>query len=503
MGLIIYYVLVHLAVLVMLFPPSYESKQTYTSSTICRRGNNQTSFYKASCKDKVTNVSQDVEIIAVTKVLYGAKPISSECALNGSAAECCSHVPDQDCLTEPASGGYLSSIAEDCSGAKSCEAVGRTIDASTYCPSAGNQFEGDTTYSMFEYQCINLGLLENMCHEGVIQQGEEIYLASNIYFQNKDEDDDCFCKLSTTCGSRVVFEAVDIRLSRIHGGGCGESILFSDVRDPDHNHTVTCYDRYLQMKPVFETHSNIGSVDMRIKDDEKNLGYVWIRVTSSSKNATVRLYCGLTANSPITEEHLCEEDKSTSQISTTSTKATTTTTHEPTTSLPDCRVFPELCEEHPAQQTGTIGIGAIVGIVIAGVVLLFILFILLVLLMRRYYCGNPDNHPYDNTVVYDNDYETLHPPDSKELPAFENNSYISNGHATGDTVEEDPPAGYAHYITPVNEYDDIDEKPHYDNLGNEEPHYNSLRNEKPHYDNLRNEAIASDLDQPNSQKTSL
>ena len=122
------------------------------------------------------------------------------------------------------------------------------------------------------------GLLENMCHEGVVKEAEDLYLASNIYFQNKNKDDDCFCKVSTTCGSHIIFEAVDIRLSRMAGGGCGERITFSDVKHPNDNRSVTCYDKYLQMKPVFETISNVGYVHMNVLD-ERNLGHVWIHVT--------------------------------------------------------------------------------------------------------------------------------------------------------------------------------------------------------------------------------
>ncbi len=133
----------------------------YNSTMSCFRGLEQNAIYDATC---VRNTSDEVGIIAVRRLFYGAQPNDKRCLTTDGAAKCCIYTPGEDCFFPNKPQELPADVISGCSGQRNCNVQGKKKRTSTSCP-LPNQFSDSffTTYGLMEYECINGKIRSDEC----------------------------------------------------------------------------------------------------------------------------------------------------------------------------------------------------------------------------------------------------------------------------------------------------------------------------------------------------
>ncbi|XP_046552807.1 uncharacterized protein LOC124262365 [Haliotis rubra] len=324
----------------------------YNTSSSCFKGTGRNEQISATCD---LNTTTEVGIIAVRRLFYGVKLKSNECQSTDNASVCCEH-KKTDCLLVSAAGQLPETTMSGCSGQAECLIQAKQKFTGS-CPYS-SLFPSFTTYGHMEYECINEGLLIDMCHAGIIESNKILYISSNIYhLNNEHQDKSCSCSVTTKCGETIDVEAVDIRLHRTHRS-CTENLLILDNKNTTHNNTITCYNTGLNgFINIFTSQSNSLTLNMTINGN--HTGKVWIKLKGTSPNTTVNLKCGVLSTHP---DHLCPGDMTTPPVTTppvttppTTPPPTPTSATTPTTTVKKCG-SEEDCGEPvpPGAQTGRV-----------------------------------------------------------------------------------------------------------------------------------------------------
>ncbi|XP_067675512.1 uncharacterized protein [Haliotis asinina] len=392
----------------------------YNTSSSCFKGTGRKEQIHATCDH---NTTTEVGIIAVRRLFYGVKPKSNQCQSTDDASVCCEH-KKTDCVLVSAAGQLPEGTMTGCSGQAECLIQAKKKFTGS-CPYA-SKFPSFTTYGHMEYECINEGLLTDMCHAGIIESNKILYISSNIYHINDEhQDKSCSCSVTTNCGETIDVEAVDIRLHRTPSS-CTENLVILDNKNTTHNNTITCYNTGLNgFINIFTSKSNSLTLNMTINGN--HTGRVWIKLKGTSPNTTVNLKCGALSTDP---DHFCPGDMTTPPITTppmttqpVTTPATSATT--PTTTIKKCG-SQENCGEPaaPGAQQEQLSTGAIIGIILAGVFILLVIILILVLIFRRNTPPDPDDDY--TTPTYTPDYETLrnYVPHERAMAAYDNQVYL-------------------------------------------------------------------------------
>ncbi|KAK6170217.1 hypothetical protein SNE40_018664 [Patella caerulea] len=432
------------------------STESVHNVTVCLQGNERNEFYHPNCDNNQTDSS--LNIVAVRKLYYASKPISSNCTSSSPHDVCCSLDTTRDCIYQSES--YLTDIVRSCSGTVSCHTQAKPLYNAQQC-TYPNLFPTSTQFGFLEYDCVNIQKLTDFCHDGIQKRDNTLYITSNIFHENSNEvNTTCSCAVTTTCNNTIQINAVDVRLAnQIQDRTlCYEELTIKDG-DNDRNRTITCKEKELHtFQPLFTSKTNQINIDL--ETTIKHVGKVWLQVTGTKPESEIELRCGSNVQLAINDEHTCKTDTTTGSTPITSTVGNNINT--------DCSDDDDDDDKDCKQKTDTgeikgLSAGIIGGVTVAVVLILLIIIIILLLVFRaRRDNRQATENVYERPVIVEhshNPYQTIMLDTSLEQGAVginnpvyddrkdptldnDNNSYLEGG-------------DYLH-VTPC--YDNVDPK---------------------------------------------
>ncbi|KAK7486593.1 hypothetical protein BaRGS_00022118 [Batillaria attramentaria] len=272
----------------------------YNSSEACLLGDGRNPNIDIICSN--ANFSG---LVSIRQILHGLTPDSMGCTgFTSPESSCCpGYEASRDCLF-PANED-LADLRKNCDGKAGCFPNLDRAAVGDACPARdGGTVMYSATYSHFafvEYTCIYVGLLADVCVENVTLTSTELYLETNVVHTNTEHfNKTCSCRVSTSCGHKLIFHAFDLDLAADGQGQCLETVVLADLGNSSISTSLNCSDNGVgeehQTVSAGETEGSIfmsqtNAVDFQLKVLSNNTGKILIRVTASA-GSPVDVRCG-------------------------------------------------------------------------------------------------------------------------------------------------------------------------------------------------------------------
>nr|KAG5699372.1 hypothetical protein BaRGS_008280 [Batillaria attramentaria] len=199
----------------------------------------------------------------------------------------------------------LADLRKNCDGKAGCFPNLDRAAVGDACPARdGGTVMYSATYSHFafvEYTCIYVGLLADVCVENVTLTSTELYLETNVVHTNTEHfNKTCSCRVSTSCGHKLIFHAFDLDLAADGQGQCLETVVLADLGNSSISTSLNCSDNGVgeehQTVSAGETEGSIfmsqtNAVDFQLKVLSNNTGKILIRVTGTTDSYNTSEVC--------------------------------------------------------------------------------------------------------------------------------------------------------------------------------------------------------------------
>ncbi|ESO93263.1 hypothetical protein LOTGIDRAFT_161826 [Lottia gigantea] len=386
------------------------TSSTVFNTTTCFEG--RKGAYTMECKKNGTVKSLD--IIAIRNVYYGTKLKASTCKQDA----CCLPNTTSDCIYRK--NDKIEDIIKACSGNTSCFSQINRVYNYGNCKILNVKYSYFAHFAILEYACINIQKLMDMCDAGITKRDNSLYLTSNIFGNNDQTVNTTYsCVVTTNCNRTIQILAVDVRLALdVQNSVCYEELMITDGNTIKN---ITCQDSGLySFQPIFTSNSNIVNINLTTRD--KHIGNVWIHVQGTDDESEIEVRCGDNTQLPINDNHMCEKDKLTTDLSTES--ATNTASISLTTTL--CTD----CDQRNQDKQSGLSAGMYGGLIAAVILIILIALVTILVLISR---SRKRENNESNENIYNTGVKEYHPYETMASPA---------GQATDGAVGVTNPAYY-------------------------------------------------------------